>query len=50
MFYVQVTLYLVLIMRMLSRYRARLKDLFATTEDRELTWVWWITTTIALIS
>ncbi|MFS4583615.1 helix-turn-helix domain-containing protein [Phaeobacter sp. C3_T13_0] len=47
MFYCQVTIYLVLIMRLLSRYRARLKDLFATTEDRELTWVWWITTTIA---
>ncbi|KII11837.1 AraC family transcriptional regulator [Phaeobacter sp. S60] len=46
LFYIQVTLYLILIMKMLSRYRARLKDLFATTEDRELTWVWWITTTV----
>lgn len=45
-FYIQVSVYLFLTMRMLSAYRSRLKDLFATTENRELSWVWWITTIV----
>ncbi|QBY01943.1 AraC family transcriptional regulator [Rhodophyticola sp. CCM32] len=46
-FYGQLAVYLFLTMRMMSAYRARLKDLFATTENRELSWIWWITTTVS---
>ncbi|WP_187428589.1 hypothetical protein ROLI_044900 [Roseobacter fucihabitans] len=46
-FYMQIGIYLFLTMRMLSAYSTRLKDLFATTENRELSWVWWITTTVS---
>lgn len=46
-FYIQVAAYLYLTMRMLSAYSTRLKDLFATTQDRELSWIWWITTVVA---
>ncbi|MCY1127040.1 helix-turn-helix transcriptional regulator [Frigidibacter sp. RF13] len=37
--YLQVALYLVLIHRQILTYRLRLKDLFASTEDRELHWI-----------
>ncbi|MGB3553832.1 MAG: helix-turn-helix transcriptional regulator [Jannaschia sp.] len=47
-FFVQLGVYLFLTMRMLSAYSTRLKDMFATTEDRELTWIWWITTTVSV--
>jgi AraC-like DNA-binding protein len=43
----QISIYLFLTMRMLSAYSARLKDLFATTENRELSWIWWITTVVS---
>ena len=35
-------MYVVLSCRRISTYRARLKDLFASTEDRELNWIVWI--------
>ncbi|MEM7487955.1 MAG: helix-turn-helix transcriptional regulator [Pseudomonadota bacterium] len=42
LFYAQICLYLVLVARLLRRYTARLKDLFSSTESRELRWLWWI--------
>lgn len=42
LFYAQVSFYVVLTLRLLARYNSRLKDLFASTEDRELHWIWWI--------
>lgn len=42
LFYVQVATYLVITIRLLVTYNSRLKDLFASTESRELNWVWWI--------
>ncbi|WP_299781165.1 AraC family transcriptional regulator [uncultured Roseobacter sp.] len=42
LFYCQVGFYLVLIIRLLTSYNTRLKDLFSSTEHRELYWVWWI--------
>lgn len=42
LFYLQVAFYVTLTIRLLIRHNSRLKDLFASTEDRELTWVWWI--------
>ncbi len=42
LFYVQVAIYLVITIRLLVTYNSRLKDLFASTESRELNWVWWI--------
>lgn len=41
-FYVQVGIYLFMTIRLLTSYNTRLKDLFASTENRELYWVWWI--------
>ncbi|WP_179379978.1 helix-turn-helix domain-containing protein [Jannaschia marina] len=41
-FHGQLALYLILVFGMLRRYNARLKDLFASTETRELNWLWWI--------
>ncbi len=41
-FQIMVLIYLWLIINQLRTYTNRLKDLFATTEDRELLWVWWI--------
>lgn len=35
--------YLVLTIRRLRAYRTRLKDVFASTENRELSWIWLIT-------
>ncbi|MGC1503502.1 MAG: AraC family transcriptional regulator [Sulfitobacter sp.] len=42
LFYTQIAVYLVMSIRLLTAYKTRLKDLFASTEDRELTWLWWI--------
>ncbi|WP_299867065.1 AraC family transcriptional regulator [uncultured Roseobacter sp.] len=42
LFYAQVGFYVVLIIRLLTFYNTRLKDLFSSTEHRELYWVWWI--------
>jgi AraC-like DNA-binding protein len=42
-FLVMVTVYIALIFRRLRRYRKRLRDVFASTENHELTWVWLIT-------
>lgn len=39
---VQSLVYLTLIRRRLMGYRARLKDLFASTEDREMRWISWV--------
>ncbi|WP_409433036.1 helix-turn-helix domain-containing protein [Litorimonas sp. RW-G-Af-16] len=38
----QVTLYIIALIRRISIYRARLKDVFASTEGRELTWIVWM--------
>jgi AraC-like DNA-binding protein len=46
LFYVLVPIYAVLILRRLRSYRSRLKDLFASTERRELTWAWWLATVV----
>lgn len=37
-----VATYLALIIRRLKRHQRRLKDIFASTEDRELRWIWLI--------
>tara|TARA_R110002049_G_C9168976_1_gene561695 strand:- start:1483 stop:2709 length:1227 start_codon:yes stop_codon:yes gene_type:complete len=42
LFYIQIFIYLFLTVRLLTSYNTRLKDLFASTEDRELHWLWWI--------
>lgn len=47
-FYVLVPVYVVLILRRLRRYRTRLKDLFASTEGRELAWAWWLTAAVCV--
>jgi AraC-like DNA-binding protein len=41
-YFVVVGVYLTLVVIMLRTYRTRVKDLFATTEGRELTWIGWI--------
>lgn len=41
-FYGQVAAYLFMTVRLLTTYNTRLKDLFASTENRELYWIWWI--------
>ncbi len=40
--YLQVLVYLLWTLRILYIYSSRLKDLFASTESRELHWIWWI--------
>ncbi|MCE8006082.1 helix-turn-helix transcriptional regulator [Aestuariivita sp.] len=45
-FYALVPVYATLILRRLKRYRSRLKDLFASTEGRELAWTWWLTAAV----
>ncbi|UWR54911.1 helix-turn-helix transcriptional regulator (plasmid) [Phaeobacter inhibens] len=42
LFYVLVPIYSVMILQRLSRYKTRLKDLFASTENRELGWARWL--------
>ncbi len=42
-FYIQCVAYEVAIIRAIVTYRAKLKDLFASTENRELGWIIWIT-------
>ncbi|APG49126.1 helix-turn-helix transcriptional regulator [Phaeobacter porticola] len=42
LFYALVPIYSVMILRRLSRYRTRLKDLFASNESRELAWARWL--------
>lgn len=39
-FKAMVATYIILIARRLMAYRTRLKDVFASTENRELTWIW----------
>ncbi|MEO1108057.1 MAG: helix-turn-helix transcriptional regulator [Pseudomonadota bacterium] len=43
LFRIIMAVYLILIIRMLMTYRKRLREVFASTENRELTWVWVIT-------
>lgn len=38
----QVSFYVIAILRRIVRYRARLKDVFASTEGRELQWIIWL--------
>ncbi len=40
-FIVQIAIYMIVILRRLMRYRAKLRDLFASTEGRELHWISW---------
>ncbi|WP_424973773.1 helix-turn-helix transcriptional regulator [Dinoroseobacter sp. S124A] len=47
-FYVLIPIYAVLILGRLRRYRTRLKDLFASTEGRELAWAWWLTAAVCV--
>lgn len=42
LFYALVPIYVFLILRRLRQYRSRLKELFASTEGRELAWAWWL--------
>lgn len=46
-FYALVPIYAVLTIKLLRRYRTRLKDLYASTEGRELTWIWSLTVVIS---
>ncbi|MEM1078887.1 MAG: helix-turn-helix transcriptional regulator [Pseudomonadota bacterium] len=48
LFYGLVPVYAMLILRRLRRYRSRLKDLFASTENRELAWAWWLTSAVVV--
>lgn len=47
---IQIVGYLGITIWTLKRYNSRLRDLFATTESRELYWLWWITISVALYS
>lgn len=47
-FYTLVPVYAVMTIRRLLLYRMRLKDLFASTEGRELRWIWGIVAVVAL--
>lgn len=38
----QVIVYIAVLLRRIAQYRARLKDIFASTEGRELTWIIWM--------
>ncbi|MEL6869392.1 MAG: helix-turn-helix transcriptional regulator [Pseudomonadota bacterium] len=40
--FVQTAIYIVLIVRRLIHYRARLRDIFASTRQRELSWIVWV--------
>lgn len=42
LFYGLLPIYAVLILSRLRQYRRRLKDLFASTEEREIAWAWWL--------
>lgn len=42
LFYGLLPIYAILILRRLKQYRRRLKDFFASTEAREMAWVWWL--------
>ncbi|MCV3270699.1 helix-turn-helix transcriptional regulator [Roseobacter sinensis] len=48
LFYALVPLYAGLTVRRLLAYRTRLKDLYASTEGRELRWIWALTAVVAL--
>jgi AraC-like DNA-binding protein len=41
-YFLQIAVYMMLSSLRIATYRARLKDLFASTEDRELRWIVWI--------
>lgn len=43
LFKIMIAAYLYFTIRLLRRYHRRLKDVFASTENRELTWIWLIT-------
>lgn len=47
LFKILIAVYLVLIVRRLRTYRSRLKDVFASTENRELTWIWVLSAALA---
>ena len=44
----QTAIYVLKILFRLTRYRSRLKDLFASTEGRELNWISWVVTLLAI--
>ncbi|WP_299500158.1 AraC family transcriptional regulator [uncultured Roseobacter sp.] len=46
-FYALVPIYAVLTVRLLLSYKTRLKDLYASTEGRELRWIWCLTAAVA---
>lgn len=46
-FKAMIATYVYLIIRRLLTYRARLRDVFASTENRELTWIWVILVSMA---
>lgn len=48
LFKIMVAIYLFLTIRRLRIYHRRLKDVFASTENRELTWIWLITISAAI--
>lgn len=48
MYYLQIGAYLAPSLIILHRFRDRLKDLFASTEDREMRWLWGLTLTASL--
>lgn len=45
---VQTTIYVFKIFARLTRYRARLKDIFASTKGRELHWISWVVTLLVI--
>ncbi|MGB0959199.1 MAG: helix-turn-helix domain-containing protein [Halocynthiibacter sp.] len=47
---VQIVGYLCVTVWMLKRYSTRLRELFATTESRELYWLWWISASVVFYS
>ena len=48
LFYLQISFYLVRTVGLLITYNTRLKDLFSSTEEHELTWIWWISIAAAI--
>lgn len=48
LFKIMIAIYLFLTIRRLRIYHRRLKDVFASTENRELTWIWLITISAAI--
>lgn len=48
LWFAQTAVYIVLIMRRLTRYHAHLRELFASTRRRELSWIVWVLALLAL--